>query len=179
VKQATHTVLLALVALAVAGCGSAQKPFGTAPVLLRSGDLPGWRAVPDPPGIGALAPDLSGLTVTGRADSPALVHAGDAVRATTLVFATPADAAEALARSIGPGYAPALEAALRGNVEARSAGPHRIGYRLSVPRPAEPGHDTVELYVVRRGRTLALVEFVSGTGFDPALRGRILAQVSR
>ena len=170
---------LLLVAALAAGCGSAKVPSGNAPVLLHDGVLPGWRAVPDAPGIAALAPDLSGLRVTAHADSPALVRAGDAVRATALVFATVADAAEVLTRSRAPDFGPVLEKTFRGNIVGRTAGRQRIGYRLTVPRPAEPGRDTVELYVLRRGRTLALVEFVSAAGFDPVLRSRILEEVSR
>ncbi len=179
----SNTVLLASIALlsgVTVGCGSGAVTSGNAPVLLRAGDVPpGWHSVPDAPGIADLAPDLSGLTVTGRADSPALARAGDAVRATALVFVTAADAAEALGRAKAPGYAPALEKAFRGTIEDRVAGPQRVGYRLTVPRPAEPGRDTVELYVLRRSRALALVEFVSAAGFDPALRSRILEKVSR
>jgi hypothetical protein len=179
VSRASNTVLLALVCAAAVGCGSSRTPSGNAPVLLHAGDLPGWRAVPDAPGIEELAPDLSGLHVTGSTDSPALVHAGDVVRATALVFVTDAEADEALARAKAAGYAPGLEKAFRGTIVGRTAGPRRIGYRLTVPRPAEPGRDTAELYVLRRGRTIALVEFVSAAGFDPALRSQILARISR
>jgi hypothetical protein len=148
-------------------------------VVLHAGELPGWRAVPDAPGIAELAPDLGGLALKGQADSPALAHGGDAVRASTFAFESDRDAGEALARAKAADYPPALEKAFRGNVVSRTAGPQRIGYRLTVPRPAEPGYDTVELYVIRRGRTFALVEFVSGAGFDPALRSRILADLNR
>jgi hypothetical protein len=179
VSRASNRLLLALVCAAAVGCGSSRAPAGYAPVLLRAGQLPSWRAVADAPGIAELAPDLSGLHVTGSADSPALVHAGDVVRATALVFANPADAAEALARAKASDFGRRLEQALRGNVEGRAAGRQRVGYRLAVPRPAEPGQDTVELYVLRRGGTLALVELVSAAGFEPRLRSRILEQVSR
>jgi hypothetical protein len=173
---AGRPVLLLVVAALAAGCGSARVPSGSAPILLHAGDLPGWRAVPDAPGIGELAPDLSGLHVTGWADSPALIHGGDAVRATTFAFESDREAAEALARAKAVDYAPALEMAFRGDVVDRTAGPQRVGYRLTVPRPAEPGDDTVELYASRRGRTLALVEFVSAAGFDPKVRAEVLSR---
>ena len=41
------------------------------------------------------------------------------------------------------------------------------GVRLVVARPAEPGTDTVEVYLVRRGRTLTVAELVSDRGFPP------------
>ena len=128
---------------------------------------PGWKAVRAEPGIAELAPELSGLTVTGRVEAPALVHAGDAVRVTALLFATPADAARALARAKEPAYRPFLEHELGGAVVGRGPG---TGYRLHVTRAAEPGCDTVELYLVRGGRVLALVELLSADGFDKAAR---------
>jgi hypothetical protein len=171
--RASSTLLLALV---VAGCGSAGMSRGTAPMFLHARDLPEWKAVADAPGIAELAPRLDGLTVTGQADSPALVRGGDAVRASTFAFECDRDAREALARAKAADYAPALEKAFRGNVVGRTAGPRRVGYRLTVPRPAEPGDDTVELYVIRRGRAVALVEFVSAGGFDPKVRAEILSR---
>src|SRR5439155_22330544 len=102
VSGLSNSLLLGTIGLVCAvavGCGSGSVPAGSAPVLLHADDLPGWRAMEDAPGIADLAPDLSGLTVTGRADSPALVRAGDAVRATAVVFETVADAAEALERA--------------------------------------------------------------------------------
>ncbi len=162
--------------LVAAGCGSAPPP----PVvhgdvqLLRDGDVPGWKAVRAEPGLVELAPGLSGLTVTGRVEAPALVHAGDAARVTALVFATPADAARALARAKEPGYRPFLEHELGGAVVGRGPG---TSYRLHVTRAAEPGYDTVELYLVRRGRSVALVELLSAEGFDRADRDRLLGLV--
>src|SRR5262249_15068261 len=49
--------------LLLAACGPANAPPGNAPVLLHVGELPGWRAVDDTPGIADLAPNLSGLKV--------------------------------------------------------------------------------------------------------------------
>jgi hypothetical protein len=157
------------------GCGSAKSPaLGAGPQLLRDGDLTGWKAVRAEPGIAELAPELSGLTVTGRVEAPALVYAGDAVRVTALVFATPADAARALARAKEPAYRPFLEHEFGGAVVGR--GP-RAGYLLHVTRAAEPGYDTVELYFVHGGRALALVELLSADGFDRATRDRVLGLV--
>jgi hypothetical protein len=157
------------------GCGSAQSPaLRGGPQLLRAGDLPGWKAIRAEPGITELAPELSGLTLTGRVEAPALVHTGDAVRVTTLVFATPADAARALARAKEPAYRPFLEHELGGAVVGRRPG---TGYRLHVTRAAEPGYDTVELFLVRGGRVLALVELLSADGFDKAARDRVLGLV--
>jgi hypothetical protein len=174
-----NSLLLALVgvvlALAAAGCGFAQPPLVAGGAdLLRGSDLPGWKAVRAQPGLAELAPELSGLTVTGRVEAPALVHAGDAARVTMLVFATPADAARALARGRGPGYRPFLEHELGGAVVGSGPG---AGYRLHVTRAAEPGYDTVELYVVRGGRSLALVELLSADGFDRTTRTRLLALI--
>ncbi len=170
-----NNVLLALVGaltLAASGCGSAQPPVVHGGLqLLRDGDLPGWKAVRAEPGIAELAPELSGLTVTGRVEAPALIHAGDAARVTALVFATPADAARAFARGREPGYRPFIEHEFGGAVVGRGPGG---GYRLHVTRAAEPGSDTVELYLVRGGRVLALVELLSADGFDGAARDRLL-----
>jgi len=174
-----NTVLLGLgVALTVAasGCGSVQSPaLQGGPQLLRDGDLPGWKAVRAEPGLAELAPELSGLTVTGRLESPALVHAGDAARVTALVFATPADAARAIARGQKPAYRPFIEHEFGGAVVGREPGG---GYRLHVTRAAEPGYDTVELYLLRRGRYLALVELLSADGFDQADRDHVLDLVA-
>jgi hypothetical protein len=176
---ASNTVLLALVvalAFAASACGSTQPPLvaGGAAELLRDGDLPGWKLVPAEPGLAELAPELSGLTVTGRLDAPALVHAGEAARVTALVFATPADAARALARGKEPGYRPFLEHEFGGAVVAREPG---TGYRLHVTRAAEPGYDIVELYLLGRGRSLGLVDLLSADGFDKAARDRVLSLV--
>jgi len=163
--------------MALAGCGSgSQRAADVAPGLLRAGDLPGWHAVAAPPGIGELAPDLSGLTVTGRADAPAFVRAGDVVRATVLVFATSKEAEEALKRASGDDYQAFLEKTLRGDTVGHGPG---VGYRLRVPRPTGTGIDTVEVLLVQRGRRLSLVELASAAGFDRKLRTRILELVSR
>jgi hypothetical protein len=167
--------LLAAVVAVLTGCGSAeQPPLRTGPALLHDGDLPGWKTVRAEPGIGEFAPHLSGLNVTGRVEGPVLAHAGDAARVTALVFATPADAARALARAREPGYVTFLEHAFGGAVVARGPG---VGYRLHVARGSEPGSDTAELFVLRRGPALALVELVSAAGFDRATRDRLLALV--
>jgi hypothetical protein len=164
-------LLLAFCVVVVAGCGSPQPPARFEPTLLRAGDLPGWQALQVAPGIGELAPDLSGLAVRGRVDASALVRAGNAARASALLFATPAAAARAFARALEPRYAAFLERALGGAVVGRGPG---VGYRLRVTRGSESGSDTAEVYVVRRGRVLALVELVSGTGFPRAARDRLL-----
>jgi hypothetical protein len=162
------------VAALVAGCGSSQPPVLRGAQLLRDGDLPGWKTVKAEPGLVELAPGLSGLTATGRVEAPALVHAGDAARVTAIVFATSADAARALARAKEPAYRPFLEYELGGAVVGRGPG---TGYRLRVTRAAEPGYDTVELYLVRGGRVLALVELLSAEGLDRAGRVRLLGLV--
>jgi hypothetical protein len=167
--------LASALALVASGCGSARPPvLHGGPQLLRAGDLPGWRAVRAEPGLAELAPELSGLTVTGRVEAPALVLAGDAARVTAIGFATPADAGRAFARGIEPAYRPFLEHELGGAVVGRGPG---AGYRLHVTRGAEPGSDTVELYLVRGGTFLALVELLSADGFDKAGRNRVLGRV--
>lgn len=167
------SLLLAVAALA-AGCGSSRPPALRGAQLLRDGDLAGWKVVRTEPGIGELAPQLSGLKVTGRVEAPVLAHVGDAARVTALVFATPADAARALARAREPRYVTFLEHAFGGAVVARGPG---VGYRLHVTRGSEPGSDTAELFVLRRGRALGLVELVSATGFPVATRDRVLGLV--
>ena len=119
-------------------------------------------------------PIFAGLDVTGTTDRQALVRSGDAIRAATFTFATERDAREAEKRGAGDDYARALADAFRADA-ARKDG----GVRLVVARPAEPGSDTVEVYLVRRGRTLTVSELVSGRGFPPALRKQALAAVSR
>src|SRR6185312_15448582 len=96
--RAARTAVTGLsLSLLLTACGTAtQKP--TTAALVRPGDLTGWAAVDDPPGISQLAPDLSGLAVIGRADTKALVKGGDAIRTSTLTFATAKDAAEARRR---------------------------------------------------------------------------------
>jgi len=166
------------VALLATACGAGAPPaVRTTPGqgLLRAGDLPGWKAVPAEPGIGELAPELSGLRATGRLEAPALVHAGDAARATAILFSTADDAARALARAKDESYRAFLEHAFGGAVVGRGPG---VGYRLHVTRGSEPGSDTAEVYVLSRGRALALVELVSASGFPPSRRDRVLALVS-
>jgi hypothetical protein len=163
---------------AAVACGSGGTQGGVAESALSGDELPGWRAVASPPGIAELAPNLSGLNLTGRADSPALVRDGDAVRATTLLFATEADAGEALSRASAEGFTGLLFEKLHGGIR-RIATRHGVGYRVTVTRPAGPGEDTIELYLLRRGRALVLVEFLSAAGFDPVVREQVLARVSR
>ena len=166
---ASNTVLLALAMVLLAGCGS-----GAATTRTTAAALDGWTSQPDAPGISQLAPDLTGLDVTGTTDRQALVRNGDAIRAATFTFATEQDAREAEKRGAGDDYAGALADAFRADA-ARKDG----GVRLVVARPAEPGTDTVEVYLVRRGRTLTVSELVSDRGFPPALRKQALAAVSR
>jgi hypothetical protein len=176
---ASNTVLqalaLALVVMASVGCGDGSAS------AVRQGPLPGpalpgWTAVDDPPGISQLAPDLSGLPVTGRADAKALVEQGDAIRATTFTFATAKDAAEAQKRGAGDEYQRQLERAFRGETVGHGPG---VGLRLGVPRPTGTGSDVVEVYLLARGRRLTLVELVSARGFEAALRDRVLRLLSR
>ena len=169
-----RTVLLALACAGLAGCGSKELAQGGEPSPLSSVDLPGWRAVADPPGIAGLAPDLSGLHATGHVDA-ALVRNGDAIRATSITFSTGADARRALERVDAGTFIALLFEKLHGHIE-RIESPR--GYRVTVTRPAEPGQDTVELFALRRGRALVLVELLSAHAFQPALRDKVLG-VSR
>jgi hypothetical protein len=175
VLLAFGVALVVVLVAAATGCGTAQAPVvRSGGALLRGGDLAGWKAEQAEPGIAELAPELSGLSVVGRIEAPALVRAGDAARATALVFATRADAARALARAKESGYVAFLEDAFGGAVVVRGPG---VGYRLHVTRGSESGSDTAELYVLQRGRAVALVELVSGAGFAPGTRDRLLALV--
>jgi hypothetical protein len=161
--------------LLLTACGTAtQKP--TTAALVRPGDLTGWAAVDDPPGISQLAPDLSGLAVTGRADTKALVKGGDAIRTSTLTFATAKDAAEARRRGAGDDYQRQLERAFRGETVGHGPG---VGLRLKVPRATGAGSDVAEIHLLTGGRRLTVVELVSARGFDPALRSRVLGLLSR
>ena len=166
---ASNTVLLALAMALLAGCGS-----GAATTRTTAAALDGWTSQPDAPGVSQLAHDLSGLGVTAVTDHPALVRSGDAIRATTFTFATDKGAREAEKRGAGDDYVGALADAFRAGAARRDG-----GVRLVVARPAESGSDTVEIYLVRRGRTLTVAELVSGHGFPPALREQALAAVSR
>jgi len=176
--RASNTVLQALVvavlATAAAGCGGSSN--GGEAQTTRSVSLAGWRVADDAPGISQLAPDLSGLDVTSRTDVHALVRKGDAIRATSFVFRTPAEAADAQKRGVGDDYQRALEEALRGDTIGRGPG---VGVRLLVPRPTGSGSDTAEVYLLRNGRKMTVVELVSAAGFAPALRKQALALFSR
>jgi hypothetical protein len=172
-RRPVQGLLVVVVLMAAAGCGSSSsEPREQASRAM----LPGWRAVDDPPGISQLAPDLSGLHVTSRADSQALVRNGDVIRATSFVFASREDAVEAQKRGAGDDYQRALEEGFRGNTIGRGPG---VGVRLEVARPTGAGSDTVEVYLLRRGRMLTVVELESGTGFDPAVRTKALRLFSR
>jgi hypothetical protein len=138
--------------------------------------LSGWRSVPDPPGVIQLAPDLSGLRVTRRVDTEALVSRGDVIRTSTLTFATAKDAAEAQHRGAGDDYQGQVERALGAETVGRGPG---VGLKLRVLRPTGRGSDVVEVYLLTRGRRLALVELVSARGFGSALRTRVLRLFSR
>jgi hypothetical protein len=157
--------------LLCAACGAAEQPTATTGI-----ELAGWTSVSDPPGISQLAPDLSGLAVTGRADTKALVKRGDAIRASTFTFATAKDAAEAQKRGAGDDYQGQLERAFRGETIGHGPG---VGLRLRVPRPTGTGSDVVEIYLLAHGRRLTVAELVSARGFEPALRTRVLRVLSR
>jgi hypothetical protein len=161
--------------LLVAACGTATQEPTTA-ALVKPDGLSGWKAVDDAPGISQLAPDLSGLRVSRRADARALVKGGDAIRTSTFVFATAKDASEAQKRGAGDDYQGQLERAFRGETIGHGPG---VGVRLDVTRPTGSGSDVVEVYLLTRGRRLVLVELVSARGFDPTLRSRVLRLLSR
>jgi hypothetical protein len=173
VTQSRSAMSLAVLAsagvLASVGCG-AQSSVEATTVVPRGNDLAGWHAVEDPPGISQLAPDLGGLHVATRTDRKALVRNGEAVRATTLTFATPKEAAEARKRGAGDDYQAQLERAFHGTTIGRLAD----GLRLRVPRPTGTGSDMVEVYLLARGRRLTIVELLSARGFAPELRDRVL-----
>ena len=155
-----------------AGAVAATPPAESVAVV----QLPGWRAVDDPPGISQLAPDLGGLRVDTETGWKALVRDGDAIRSATLTFTTAKEAAAAEKRAAGDDYQAELERAFHGDTVGHGPG---VGLRLRVPRPTGMGSDTVEVHLVARGRTLTIVELLSARGFDPALRSRILRQISR
>jgi hypothetical protein len=157
--------------LLLAGCGTALDRAQTA-----APNLPGWRAVDDPPGVSELAPGLDGLTVVRVTDTRALVGNGDAVRASTFTFASARDAAEAQKLGAGDDYQGQLERAFHGETVAHGPG---VGLRLRVPRATDTGSDVAEVYLLAAGPRLTLVELVSARGFDPGLRGRILRLLSR
>ena len=160
--------------LLLTACGTATESETTGAV--PAGDLLRWTAVDDAPGISQLAPDLSGLRVTGRSDARALVRDGDVIRTTIFTLPTARDASEAQKRGAGDDYQGQLERAFRAETVGHGPG---VGVKLRVPRPTGSGSDVVEVYLLARGRRLALVELVSARGFDPALRGRVLRLLSR
>jgi hypothetical protein len=157
--------------LLCAACGTAQLRTATTEVA-----FPGWRPTPDPPGISQLAPDLSGLDVVSRSDLRALARNGDAIRASTFTFANANQAAEAQKRGAGDDYQGDIERALRGDTVARGPG---VGLHLRVPRPTGSGSDSVEVYLLARGRRLTVVELLSARGFAPSLRDQVLRRLSR
>lgn len=152
----------------LAGCGS-----GAGTTTTVASRLDGWTARADPPGISQLAPDFSGLHPTAT-DHRALIRRGDVVRATSFVFPTVQEAREAERRGAGDDFQRALEKAFHADSRRENG-----GVRLVVARPAEPGADTVEVYLVRRGTTVTLAELVSAYGFPAGLRRQALAAVSR
>jgi hypothetical protein len=173
-RRSTQTVGAAVGVMACTlfvGCGGKGQPSTTSTIALS-----GWRAVDDAPGISQLAPDLGGLDVLARTDRRALVRDGEAIRASTFAFATAKETAEAQKRGAGDDYRGKLERAFRGDTVGRGPG---VGLRLRVPRPTGSGSDTVELYLLIRGRTLTVAELVSARGFDPRLRSRVLSRLSR
>jgi len=157
------------------GCGGRSTAVATTTVF-PTGAFPGWRSVDDTPGISQLAPDLDGLRVVAVTDGKALVRAGNAVRWTTVTFADEKEAAEAKKRGAGDDYEGKLERAFRGDTVGQGPG---TGLTLRVPRPTGSGSDTVELYLLARGRRLVVVELVSAQGFDPSVRARVLSRLSR
>jgi hypothetical protein len=171
-SSARNTVLLALAAALLAGCGGRSARPGGA-------DLPaaaaphGWVAVADPPGIAGLAPELSGLRVASVAQLPALVRRGDAARRAVFVFDSDHDAAEAVKRAAGDDYLKALEKAFPSRAATREPGG---GIRLRVQRPAERGSDTVELFLRRSGPRVTLTELVSARGFPLRVRDELLSR---
>lgn len=167
--RACNRVLLGLVVVVLAGCGSSSTPVRTTGV-----ELEGWRSQPDEPGIAQLAPDLGGLDVASTVARPALVRNGDAIRSLTFTFGDEQDAREALKRGAGDDYESDLEVTFRADATRKEG-----GIRLVVARPAEAGTDTVEIYLVRRGRSVSIVELLSNNGFPPELLRRAIAAVSR
>jgi hypothetical protein len=89
------------------------------------------------------------------------------------VFASDHDAAEAVKRAAGDDYLKALEKAFPADAATREPGG---GIRLQVQRPAEPGSDTVELFLRRSGPRVTLTELVSARGFPPRLRAQLLTR---
>jgi hypothetical protein len=168
----TWSRLIPLVAVVlVTACGGHRQPVRTGTVVLS-----GWHAVDDAPGISQLAPDLGGLHVVAVTDREALVRGGDAIRSSTITFTSAKEAEEAQKRGAGDDYQGKLVRAFRGDTVGHG---HGTGLRLRVPRPTGSGSDTVELYLLARGRRLIVVELVSARGFDPTVRARVLRRLSR
>lgn len=187
----------AALALAASGCGGGGRPGGSgaAPARLDPGDQararsavarlsdlpPGWRARGPAVSVTWLGPSLSGLTVRGQAESFALVRKGDLVRSSATVLGTADDAAEALERARTAEF-PRVLGGRFGSEDAAGLPlgglEEAVGYRVRAPRPAEPGEDTAEVVVIRRGRALAIVELVSRAGFDVRTRDRLLGRIA-
>lgn len=175
-----------LLGLAAAGCGGSSSQGGTLAqpdpddqararhVVTRLSDLPsGWRVQAAGGSVLSLGPSLARLTIRGEADSAALTRSGAVVRSSAAILGSPGDAAEAFRRAAARSFVGFLGAK---RVTALRY-PGAVARRMKVPRPAEPGSDTVELFVLRRGQALAVVEFVSADGFDARTRDRVLSRV--
>jgi hypothetical protein len=157
--------------LLCAACGAAESSITTTRL-----QLPGWKSVPDAPGVSELVPELAGLRVVSRTDRQALTREGKVVRSATFTFATAKDAAEAQKRGAGDDYQGQLERAFPGETVGRGPG---VGVRLRVPRATGTGSDLAEIYLLTSGRRLTVAELVSARGFGPALRRRVLRLLSR
>ena len=157
--------------LLCAACGAAESSIATTRI-----ELPGWKSVPDAPGVSELVPELAGLRVVSRTDRQALIREGSVVRSATFTFANAKDAAEAQKRGAGDDYQRQLERAFRGETVGHGPG---VGLRLRVPRATGTGSDLAEIYLLASGRRLTVVELVSARGFEPTLRSRVLRLLSR
>ena len=179
--RASNTVLLGLLvavgAMASAGCGGGSPATVEQRPAVPAGALPGWTAVDDPPGVPSIAPDFRGLDVSGRSDAQALVKDGDAIRATTFIFATEkrrARGEEARGRRRLPGRA-------RARISRRHRRPRpgcRADGSASRGRPARASTRS-RCTSSPTGAKLTVVELESATGFDPALRAQVLRLLSR
>ncbi len=175
--------LLALGALAVAllaaGCepGTASSCTGVAPTarhsaqdealanvaVLRLTDLgAGWQPIrPEQPAT-ALRPDLGDLVETASVDSAVFVRGGLVVRTTTTLFATAADAAVALDRARAQRYGQCLEGWTAADGVTMDDEDGAVIVRLLVPRASAEGNDYLSVEVLRRGRTVIVVQVVHG-----------------
>ena len=170
VKQCQAVSLALLVRRVVARRQRRLRPTTAEPALA------GWTSTADAPGIAQLAPELSGLDVDGddRSSSPRPQRRCDS---RDHLSRSPPRKTRARRRSAGPATTtPERWRTRSAPTRSRQDGG---GTGSSSPRPAEPGSDTVEIYLVRRGRRLTVVELVSDRGFPPALREQALAAVSR